>query len=134
MNYKRLEKIASSLMRQTREKRCYHFSFAVYKGRVLAVGSNIQKTHPINLINRKVSQRTGVDFSEYKHICSEFNVVNKIKNLTNVNFKKCTLVNIRYDRNMRLALAKPCMSCQSLLSFFEFKRVVWTNNQGEYCE
>jgi hypothetical protein len=134
MSFKRFERIARDLIAITNNKRCYHFSFILFKRRVLAIGANIQKTHPVNLKNRKVSIRTGDDYSEFKHICSELNAINKLKKLTNINTKKCTLINIRYDRNMKIALAKPCMSCQSLLSVFTFKRVFWSNDEGGYCE
>jgi hypothetical protein len=133
-HFKKFEKIARALVKPTNNKRCHHFSFILLKKRLLTIGSNIQKTHPINLKNRKISARTGEDYSEFKNICSELNAINKLKKLTNINTKKCTLINIRYDRNMKIALAKPCMSCQNLLSVFTFKKVLWTNERGEYCE
>jgi cytidine deaminase len=86
----------------------------------------------VNLKNRKLSARTGEDISDQKHICSEFNAIIKLKRLTNIDTKKCTLVNIRFDRNKKLALASPCMSCRNLLKFHEFKNVFWTNSKGIY--
>jgi len=130
--YKRLEEIAESLVDWDDLKRCRHFSFILYKKRIVAIGTNHQKTHPVNLLNRKVSVRTGEDFSDQKHICSEFNAIIKLKRLTNINTKKCTLVNLRYDRNKKLALAKPCMSCISLLKYHEFKNILYTNDKGIY--
>jgi len=137
MNYKRLESIAKAMTDASSfscTKRCHHYSFVIYKKRILAVGLNKQKTHPTNLKNRKISTRTGEDFSEFKHICSEFSAITKLKKLTNIDTKKCVLINLRYDRNKKIALAKPCMSCQSLLNTYTFKKVLWTNNTGVYCE
>lgn len=130
--FKRLEDIAVSLIDWNNPIRCRHFSFILNKKRIVAIGFNQQKTHPTNLKNRKVSAITGEDFSDQKHICSEFSAIIKLKNLTNIDTKKCTLVNLRYDRNKQLALASPCMSCISLLKYHEFKKVIWTNNSGEY--
>lgn len=130
--YKRCEEVAESLIDWSETKRCRHFSFIVYKKKIIAIGQNHPKTHPAHLINRKISVRTGEDFSEQKHTCSEFNAVTKLKRLTNIDAKKCTLLNIRYDRNRRLAFAKPCMSCKSLLKYFRFKNVHYTNDQGHY--
>lgn len=130
--FKRYEEIAESLIDWTEDQRCRHFSFIVHKKRIVAIGKNHAKTHPTNLLNRKVSVRTGEDFSDQKHTCSEFNAITKLKRLTNIDTKKCTLVNIRYDRNKKLAMAKPCMSCKSLLSFFEFKSVLFSTNEGTY--
>ena len=132
LKYKRLEEVARSLIDWDNPRRCHHSSFILYKNRIVAIGSNLPKTHPTNLKNRKISKVTGEDYSTQKHICSEFNAINKLKKLTNIDTKKCTIVNIRYDRNKNLALAKPCMSCENLLRYFEFKRVVWTTDEGTY--
>lgn len=132
LNFKRLEEIAESLIDWDDSVRCRHFSFILNKKRIVAIGLNQRKTHPVNLKNRKVSIITGEDFSEQKHICSEFSAINKLKRLTNINTKKCVLVNLRFDRNKKLAFAKPCMSCKSLLKFHKFKTVWWTNNDGKY--
>jgi hypothetical protein len=130
--YKRLEEIAWSLIDVDEEKRCRHFSFILNKKRIIAIGTNRPKTHPANLKNRKLSARTGEDISDQKHICSEFNAIMKLKRLTNIDTKKCTLINIRYNRNGDLALASPCMSCLNLLKFHEFKSIAWTDQNGLY--
>lgn len=132
--YKRLEDIAESLLDWQDNKRCQHFSFIMHKKRIVAIGSNHKKTHPLNLKNKKISDRTGLDVSDQKYTCSEFNAITKLKRLTNIETKRCTLINIRYDRTGKLAEAKPCMSCQNLLKYFEFKKIVWTNSKGEYQE
>lgn len=131
-NFKRLEDIAESLIDWNDPMRCKHFSFILHKKRIIAIGTNIKKTHPLHLKNRKVSMRTGEDFSDQKHTCSEFNAIIKLKRLTNIDTKRCSLVNLRYDRNKKLALASPCMSCKSLLNYFQFKSVLYTDNDGIY--
>ena len=132
--FKRLEEIAESLIDWDDSIRCRHFSFILNKKHIVAIGTNKRKTHPLNLKNRKISNITGEDFSEQKHICSEFNAITKLKRLTNINTKKCMLINLRYDRNRKIALARPCMSCRSLLVYHEFKRVIWTDDDGKYVE
>ena len=130
--FKRLEEVAESLIDWSESRRCRHYSFILYKKRIISIGTNKPKTHPTNLINRKVSLKTGEDFSDQKHICSEFDAISKLKRLTNIDTKRCTLINLRYDRNKRIALASPCMSCRSLLNYFEFKSVLYTDNEGSY--
>ena len=132
LQFKRLEEVAESLIDWEDTVRCRHFSFIVKQKKIVAIGTNQRKTHPTNLKNRKTSNITGEDFSEQKHICSEFNAINKLKRLTNIDTKKCTLINLRYDRNRKIAFAKPCMSCKSLLSYFQFKNVIYTDNYGNY--
>jgi hypothetical protein len=131
MNKQRLKDLAFSLMDSSSKKRCHHFSFIMHKGRIISIGQNNTKTHPINLINRKTSSKTGKDFSNEKHTCSEFNAILKFRKLTNINSSKCSIVNIRIDRNNNLAFAKPCMSCESLLKYFEFKNIYWSDHTGE---
>jgi len=130
--YKRLEEIAQSLVDYNVDRRCRHFSFILYKNKLIATGINNTKTHPFNLINRKISKVTGEDYSDQKHTCSELNAILKLKRLTNIDTKKCTLINIRYDRNDNIALAKPCQSCQNLLRYHEFKQIIWSTNNGCY--
>lgn len=130
--FKRLEEISRSLVDYNSSKRCHHFSFILHKNKIISIGNNSKKTHPLNLKNRKTSLRTGEDFSDQKHICSEFSAINKLKNMTNIDTKKCVLVNLRYNRNGEIALSKPCMSCDNLLKYFSFKKVIWTNNEGDY--
>lgn len=130
--FKRLQEIAESLIDWEDGMRCRHFSFVIYKNRIITIGLNKPKTHPTNLRNRKISYITGEDYSQYKHTCSEFNSIIKLKKKTNIDTKKCTLINIRYDRNKKIAMAKPCMSCANLLKYFEFKKVIWSTNDGNY--
>ena len=134
LKFKRYEEIAESLLDWSDDMRCKHFSFIVHKSKIIAIGLNKPKTHPIHLRNRKVSNITGLDYSEHKHTCSEFNAIIKLKKKTNIESKRCTLVNLRYDKNGNLAIAKPCMSCKNLLKYFEFKRVIWSTNDGLYEE
>jgi len=130
--FKRLEEIAQSLVGYNSDRRCRHFTFILYKNRLIATGTNNTKTHPFNLINRKVSRVTGEDYSDQKHTCSELNAIMKLKRLTNIDTKKCILINIRYDRNDKVALARPCQSCQNLLRYHEFKQIIWSTNDGSY--
>jgi hypothetical protein len=80
--FKRLEEISRSLVDYNSSKRCHHFSFILHKNKIISIGNNSKKTHPLNLKNRKTSLRTGEDFSDQKHICSEFSAINKLKNMT----------------------------------------------------
>jgi len=128
--FDRLEDIALSLLDNHNANRCRHFSFIIYKNRLISTGLNCNKTHPLNLRNRKISRVTGEDYSNQKQTCSELNAILKLKRLTNIDTRKCTLVNLRYDRNGFKALAKPCMSCTSLLRYHNFKQVIWSTNNG----
>ena len=122
--FQKLEDVALSLLDNHNANRCRHFSFILYKNRLISTGLNVNKTHPMNL------RITGEDYSDQKQTCSELNAILKLKRLTNIDTRKCTLVNLRYDRNDKIALAKPCSSCQSLLRYHNFKQVIWSTNNG----
>jgi len=128
--FQKLEDIALSLLDNHNANRCRHFSFILYKNRLIATGLNANKTHPMNLRNKKISRLTGEDYSDQKQTCSELSAILKLKRLTNIDTRKCTLINLRYDRNDKIALAKPCSSCQSLLRYHNFKQVIWSTNNG----
>lgn len=134
LSFKRLEEIALSLIDWSDGLRCRHFSFILSKKKIISIGYNSQKTHPANLKYKKFSLITGEDISEHKRTCSEFSAILKLKNLTNIDTKRCTLVNLRFNRNKRIDFAAPCMSCVSLLTFHEFKRIIWTDSEGKYVE
>lgn len=131
MNKDRLIDIAMSMVDRSSGKRSHHFSFIIKKNRIISIGQNNKKTHPINLVHRKFSLKTGEDFSEERYTCSEFNAILKLKNLTNIETKKCDLINLRINKNNNLDYAKPCMGCENLLRYSEFKNVLWSNNMGQ---
>jgi len=128
--FQKLEDIALSLLDTHNANRCRHFSFILYKNRLISTGLNVNKTHPVNLKNKKISRITGEDYSDQKQICSELNAILKLKRLTNIDTRKCTLINLRYNRNNNIALAKPCSSCQSLLRYHNFKQIIWSTDNG----
>jgi hypothetical protein len=130
--YKKLKELALA-MRPDKMEQNFHVSFISYKGRVVSVGVNNKKTHPLNLKNPKIN-REGLDISECKFTCSELNAFVKLKNLTNVPFNKCTLVNIRILRNGKFGYAAPCQSCRSLISYLSIRKVYYTDFTGNISE
>ena len=130
--FKRLESISKEMIDFTSNKRCHHFSFILYKNKIITIGYNSKKTHPLNLKHPKISKETGENISDQKYVCSELSAIKKLKNLTNIDCSKCVMVNIRYNRNKKIAFSKPCMSCENLLKTHSFKKVIWTDDLGKY--
>ncbi len=126
--YGRLKDIALALVPPNPEQN-FHVSFVLLKNRLLAVGVNNKKTHPTNLRNPKFGKE-GTDISSQKYTCSELSAFVKLKNMTNVPFHRCTLVNMRVMRNGKLGLALPCQSCESLISYLNLKTVLFTDHDG----
>jgi len=111
--------------------RCFHLSAILYKGRLLSVAVNSPKTHSLNLKNPKFNI-SGENISSSKQSCSELRAILRLKKMTNINSNKCILVNIRIGRNGQLANSAPCFSCSSLLRYFSFKNVYFTDNNGRF--
>ena len=66
--FKRLEMVSQQMIDLTSTKRCHHFSFILYKNKILTIGSNSRKTHPTNLKHPKISSETGEDISDQKYV------------------------------------------------------------------
>jgi hypothetical protein len=132
MNFEKLIDLARALKPIDHNLRTFHASFILHKTRIVAVGSNNGKTNPVNLRNPKYN-REGRDISNEKYTCSEYASFIKLRK-TNLEARRCSLVNIRIDRNDKLALSCPCVSCQSLLKWLNFRNVFYTDNDGNFVK
>lgn len=108
--------------------RCQVWSFAWYKGRILAVAKNDNKTHPLNLINKLNFSDGNTHFTKGK--CAELVLFLRLKNKTNVSFSKITIINVRIDKNGNVCMARPCVSCKNLIAFMKPKAVYFSNDTG----
>jgi len=114
------------------DMRTFHVSVLWNKNRLLSVGVNRKSTHPRNLINKKFSEE-GEDISHSKFQCAEFCAFTGLgKQRYTLDFSKCIMVNLRFDRNYRISLSRPCESCESLLRWLNLKRVYFTNSEGNF--
>ncbi len=108
-----------------------HFSFIIYKGRIIAFSNNTIKTTPVNLRNPRFSKE-GYNISGIRGSCSELNAIKQLKNLTNIPSKKCSLINIRVNQQNQIRNSRPCFSCENLLQVFSFKNVIFSNSEGQF--
>ena len=101
-----------------------HFSFIFHKRKMLCVGwNNGWFTHPLA---KKFGHRYSVTHSELAAI--------KALPYSKKFLKKCTLINIRIGKNGKVAMAKPCKHCQEMLNYFNIKRIIYTDNNGNFIE
>ncbi len=129
--FDKIKEIAFAFDKDSFSGKNFHLSFLIYKNRIISIGQNSKKTHPINLRNKKIS-REGIDISTFKGVCSEWSAISKLKNLTNIPAHKCSLINIRINKNNEIRMSRPCCSCIKLLSFFDISRVYYSNEKGEF--
>lgn len=99
---------------------------AIYGGKVLAIGWNCNKTHPIQA--RYNSMERGFDGYSYKStIHAEMMVINKIKYL-DINFSKVKFFVWRGKEGPKLS--RPCAACERALRDLGIKHVFYTGNNS----
>lgn len=130
MNYNKLLEIAYAIYDPFHSIRSFHVSFLLRRSKILSIGINSARTHPVNLKNKKFN-RDGKDISSEKLCCSELICINKSKN-QNINYGKCKMINVRITRENKLGLAAPCFSCQSLINHYKIKSVFFTTDAGKF--
>lgn len=98
---------------------------AVYCGKLLAVGWNSHKTHPVQA---RYNSLRGFDGYYYKStIHAEMMVINKIKYL-DINFNKVKFFVWRGKDMPRIS--KPCAACEQALRDLGIKHVYYTGNNS----
>lgn len=89
----------------------------VYKNKLLCIGINQYKTHPIMLNDGYREQQI------YLH--AEADAIVKASRL-DVDFNKCCLYVVRIDKKGKEMIAKPCNGCMNLITQFGIGEVKWT--------
>ncbi len=120
----------TSTFRTTMQHRIVHIgAVIVKKNRIISVGKNSKKTHPIQkYYDRYLSYYNDVKFQH--HIHAEISaIVNANEDLAG-----CTLYIYRVDATGKyLKNCRPCDACYALIRKTGIKRIVYTINNG-YAE
>ena len=122
INYKKLIEIARALKGKNSSGRCFHVSVVLNKSKILSIGFNKYKTHP---------QTKNYAYHRFAGIHSELDAVLKL------GMDDCsglTIINIRVDKNNQICDSKPCKGCSDLIQKIGFKKVIYTNNIGNFEE
>lgn len=115
--------IARALMPETfSDKRCYHFSLIFRGSKLLSIGQNSNKTHARNRFNKKWDD---------SKTCSELNCFIKAKNLiSDLDWSKLTMVNVRIGRDLTVMNSAPCIFCQNLIAYLGVRKLFYSTNEG----
>lgn len=106
-------------LRHDDQGRCPHFAFLVKKGKILSAGTNnIRKTVP-------TAHKNGYPYP-YRH--AEIDSILSAPRF--INFKKCTLVVIRVNKNGEILMSRPCKHCRNFIKKFNFKEVIYSTDEG----
>lgn len=129
MNYKKIIEISYALAGKCRHnKRCKHFSFILKNKRIVSIGINSPKTHPLNLKYNYVNKQRH-KISEVVGTHSELRAVIKL-GLTD--YRGYTLVNTRINRNQELDYSFPCNGCMEMIRELGFNKVIYTTKDKEF--
>lgn len=129
MNLEKVIEITYALAGKCRHtKRCRHFSFIFENKRLLSIGMNSPKTHPLNLKYNYVNKQKN-NISDVIGTHSELSAVIKLGE------EECcglTLVNTRINRNNKLDYSYPCAGCLDMIKKLKFKRVIYSDRNGGF--
>ncbi len=132
--FKKAVELSYALYDENSILRCQHFSAVFYKDRIVSFGVNNPKSNPITFYYNPKINKEGKNITGFTGTCAELNAFLRLKNKTNIKTEKCILVNIRIDNNKQLNFSRPCFSCSSLLRYLNFKKIYFTNKNGQFEE
>lgn len=110
------------------KNRCKHFSFILERNRLICVGINNPKTHPLNLKFNYINKQK-LKINDIVGTHSELSAVIK---LGNENCRGLTIVNTRINRNNQLDYSCPCSGCKDMIKKLGFKKLLYTTKQQKF--
>jgi len=131
MNFDKIIEVTYALInKHNADLRCRHFSFILDRNRIISIGMNSTKTHPMNLKYNYINKNKE-KISDIVGTHSELNAVIK---LGIEDCSKLTLVNTRINRNNLLDHSAPCNGCSDMIKQLNFKNVYHTDSQADFIQ
>ena len=129
MNFDKIVEVSFALInKHNADLRCRHFSFILDRNRIISIGLNSLKTHPLNLKYNYVN-KNNQSISDIVGTHSELSAVIK---LGEEDCSGLTIVNTRINRNNALDFSAPCRGCLDMINQLNFKNVYFTNADGKF--
>lgn len=98
---------------------------AVYKGKIIGVGFNSNKTHPTQMYYNHYREETEHNMLPKLH--AEINCINHIKHMK-INFSKVKLYIFRIRNDRPFGICRPCSSCMNAIKDIGIKNIFYTTN------
>jgi deoxycytidylate deaminase len=129
MNFNKIVEVSYALInKHSADLRCRHFSFILQRNRIISIGLNSTKTHPLNLKYNYINKNKE-KISDIVGTHSELNAVIK---LGEEDCSKLTLINTRINRNNLLDYSAPCNGCSDMIKQLNFQNVFYSTNNGNF--
>lgn len=129
MNFNKIVEISYALInKHNADLRCRHFSFILDRNKIISIGLNSLKTHPLNLKYNYVN-KNNQNISDIVGTHAELSAVIK---LGEEDCSGLTLVNTRINRNNMLDFSAPCRGCLDMIKQLNFGSVYFSDNIGKF--
>lgn len=106
---------------------------AVYQGKIIGIGCNLNKTHPTQKYYNKYRKNSE---SLLPKLHAEINCINQIKDM-DIIFSNVKLYIYRIRKDRPFGLSRPCPSCMAAIKDLGIKDIYYTTDDGfsyEYLE
>jgi len=128
-NLLKAEEISRAFAGKSRSsQRCRHFSFIFDRSRLLSIGMNSGKTHPLNLRYNYVNRQND-PIGSFVGTHSEMSAVLKLGPKVR---KGLIMVNTRINRNDEMDFSFPCKGCMDMIEKLGFKSVFYTTKNKDF--
>lgn len=101
---------------------------AVYKGNIIGMGCNLEKTHPVQRYYNKYRYHSQKAYFQPK-LHAEINCLNSIRH-QNINFSKVKIYVYRQRKDQDYGMARPCPSCMAAIKDLGIKDIYYSTNDG----
>jgi len=129
MNFSKIIEVTYALInKHNADLRCRHFSFILDRNRIISIGMNSLKTHPMNLKYNYVNKNK----ESISNIVGTHAELNAVIKLGEEDCSGLTLVNTRINRNNVLDHSAPCSGCSDMIHQLNFKNVYFSNTKGGF--
>lgn len=120
MKFSRLIDIAYAMESTKRQHRCFHCAFIFKGNKIYSIGWNILKTHPITKKHPYTKEINGLHAEAAAAI-----------KFGELNCSGLDFFVLRIGESGKIMNSKPCPGCQSLIGGLNFRRIHYTDNQGQ---
>ena len=129
MNFNKIIEVSYALInKHNADLRCRHFSFILDRNRIISIGWNSLKTHPLNLKYNYVNKLK----ENISNIVGTHSELNAVIRLGEEDCSGLTLINTRINRNNELDYSAPCHGCIDMINQLNFKNIYYSNSLGKF--
>jgi hypothetical protein len=129
MNFNKIIEVSYALInKHSADLRCRHFSFILNRNRIISIGLNSPKTHPLNLKYNYINKNK----EKISSIVGTHSELNAVIRLGEEDCSGLTLINTRINRNDDLDYSAPCHGCSDMIKQLNFENVFYSTSDGNF--